>query len=277
MTRLAILASTFIGLAAASALGCAGDDTDAPSGAAGTAGEQTSAGSSGDGAKSGTGGDSAGDSSASGTSSGSGSTGGDSAGGTSAGGTSAGGGGLGLAGSDGSGGTAGSDEAGGSAGTGTSGTGAGGDSTSGGGTGSSGEPPYAHVVAVSASGTDQNYQFAVSIESADIDCTQFANWWEVLGEDGTLLYRRILEHSHTDENGTSDPEKPGNTFTRSGGPVPISGDTVVIVRAHMSTGGYNGRVLRGSANAVFADAPDITSGFAAEVEDAAPQPTGCDF
>ena len=148
---------------------------------------------------------------------------------------------------------------------------------SGGSGGSVGEQPYAHVVAVSTSGSDQDYDFSVSVESADIDCTQFANWWEVLSEDGALLYRRILEHSHTDENGTADADMPGNTFTRSGGPVPIAADTVVLVRAHMSTGGYNGRVMRGSPSAGFADAPDITSTFAAGVEADPPQSVSCDF
>ena len=45
----------------------------------------------------------------------------------------------------------------------------------------------------------------------------------------------------------------------------------------MSTGGYNGRVMRGSAALGFSDAPDVPAGFAAGVEDDEPQPTGCDF
>jgi hypothetical protein len=137
--------------------------------------------------------------------------------------------------------------------------------------------PYANVVEVTTSGSEGAYTFNVSIESADIDCTQFANWWEVLGEDGTLLYRRILEHSHTDENGTSDSGKPGNTFTRSGGPVAIDSGEVVLVRAHPSTGGYNGVVMRGSAADGFAEAPDISADFAANVEGEAPQPGDCAF
>lgn len=148
--------------------------------------------------------------------------------------------------------------------------------TAGGGSGSSDEV-YAHVTAVSTSGSAEAYRFEVSIESADIDCTQYADWWEVLSEDGALLYRRILEHSHTDENGTSDPDAPGNTFTRDGGPVPIAADTSVIVRAHMNNGGYNGRAMRGSAEKGFADAIDLEPDFAADVESEAPQPAGCAF
>jgi hypothetical protein len=130
---------------------------------------------------------------------------------------------------------------------------------------------------VSISGSPGAYEFAVSIESADIDCSQYADWWEVLSEDGALLYRRILEHSHTDENGTSDPDAPGNTFTRDGGPVPVDATTIVIVRAHMSSGGYNGRVMRGSAEAGLSDAANLDPSFAAAVESEAPQPTGCLF
>jgi hypothetical protein len=150
---------------------------------------------------------------------------------------------------------------------------------SGGSTGSSAEPgsPYANVTAVSATSTSGGYSFDVSVESSDKDCTEYANWWEVLSENGTLLYRRILEHSHTDENGTSDPDAPGNTFTRSGGPVDITADEVVLVRAHVSTGGYNGSVMRGSVAQGFAEAPDIDGTFAAGVESEDPQPEGCLF
>ena len=148
----------------------------------------------------------------------------------------------------------------------------------GGAAGESSVAPYANVVAVSvASGSDGAYTFSVSIESADIDCTQFANWWEVVTEEGALVYRRILEHSHTDANGSSDADQPGNTFTRTGGPVPLAADAVVIVRAHMSTGGYQGRVMRGSAAQGFAQATDIGEDFAVSVEGDAPQPTGCAF
>jgi hypothetical protein len=138
--------------------------------------------------------------------------------------------------------------------------------------------PYANVVSVEvASGSDGAYALSVSIESSDIDCSEYANWWEVLTEDGALSYRRILEHSHTDANGSSDADQPGNTFTRLGGPVPIAADTVVLVRAHLSTGGYNGSVMRGNALEGFRQAPEIGADFATDVEDDPPQSTGCAF
>ena len=100
----------------------------------------------------------------------------------------------------------------------------------------------------------------------------------VVSEDGELLYRRILEHSHTDENGTSDADAPGNTFTRSGGPVDLGADTVVIVRAHMNNPDeYNGAAMRGSVAAGFEAASDLDPDFAAELENADPQPEACLF
>jgi hypothetical protein len=137
--------------------------------------------------------------------------------------------------------------------------------------------PYANVVAVATSGTEGAYNFSVSVESSDTGCSEYANWWEVLTEDGELSYRRIIDHSHTDANGASDFDAPGNTFTRGGSPVPVSAETTLIVRAHMSVGGYNGMAMRGSVAEGFAQAPDIDSNFAADVETAEPQPTNCTF
>ena len=146
-----------------------------------------------------------------------------------------------------------------------------------GGSTTSGSQPYANVVAVATSGSAGSYTFNVSVESSDIDCNQFCNWWEVLGEDGSLIFRRILQHCHTDDNGTSDPGAPGNTFTRDGSPVNVTADQVVIVRGHMNTGGYHGQVMRGSVSAGFEVASDIGDDFAPAVESADPQPTGCLF
>lgn len=155
----------------------------------------------------------------------------------------------------------------------------GGTSASGGtsGSGASGERPYANVTGVAVTGDPGAYSFAVTVESADIDCSQYADFWEVVRESGALVYRRILEHSHTDDNGTTDADAPGNTFTRSGGPVEVLADETVIVRAHMNTDGYNGRAMRGTAAATFVDAPDVDEDFAADIEDDEPQPGECLF
>lgn len=124
----------------------------------------------------------------------------------------------------------------------------------------------ADVIAVQASGQPGAYQFKVTVRSPDLGCKQYADWWEVVSEDGKLLYRRVLLHSHVDEQ----------PFTRSGGPVPILQDTVVWVRAHMNIGSYAGAALKGSVKSGFKQAVPET-GFAADLAKLPPLPNGCDF
>ena len=124
----------------------------------------------------------------------------------------------------------------------------------------------AEVIAVQASGQPGSYQFNVTVKSPDTGCKQYADWWEVVSTDGKLLYRRVLLHSHVDEQ----------PFTRSGGPVPIQPDTQVWVRAHMNTSGYGGAVLKGSVKDGFKPAmPDAE--FATGLAKQEPLPDGCDF
>lgn len=124
----------------------------------------------------------------------------------------------------------------------------------------------ADVMAVSVKGEPGAYNFSVTIRSPDEGCNQYADWWEVLNQEGELLYRRILLHSHVNEQ----------PFTRSGGPVSIAADTTVIVRAHMNTSGYGGLVMEGSAAAGF-EQQEISADFASELADTAPLPEGCNF
>jgi len=126
--------------------------------------------------------------------------------------------------------------------------------------------PGANVVAVHASGSPGAYSFNVTVRSPDTGCKQFADWWEVLSENGTLLYRRILLHSHVGEQ----------PFTRSGGPVPIQPETVVWVRAHMNTSGFGGGAMKGSVKTGFKPAV-LDAGFAVGVAKQPPLPDGCAF
>ena len=71
--------------------------------------------------------------------------------------------------------------------------------------------------------------------------------------------------------------RPSCTFTRTGGPVPISADQVVLIRAHMSNAGYTGMVMRGSVADGFVPAPEIGADFATDVENQDPQPGDCAF
>lgn len=129
---------------------------------------------------------------------------------------------------------------------------------------------FADVIAVKANGSGGAYNFSVSIQSPDTGCDQYANWWEVLDESGELLYRRILFHSHVDEQ----------PFTRSGGPVPVDADTIVFVRAHMhfpdGSYGYGGALFKGTPAGGF-EAVDMPADFAARLEQTPPLPDGCAF
>ncbi|MCD6284900.1 MAG: hypothetical protein J7M39_03180 [Anaerolineae bacterium] len=129
-----------------------------------------------------------------------------------------------------------------------------------------GGAPLAVVLSVAVSGDPDAYTFAVGVNSPDTGCGQYADWWEVISEDGKLLYRRILLHSHVTEQ----------PFVRSGGPIAISVDAIVIVRAHMAPGGYGGSLMRGSAAAGFLEAPGDPH-FAAELEEVEPLPESCAF
>jgi hypothetical protein len=125
---------------------------------------------------------------------------------------------------------------------------------------------FANVLSIQVTGNPGAYQFAVEIASPDTGCEQYADWWEVVSQDGQLLYRRILLHSHVDEQ----------PFTRSGGPVDIAADEVVYVRAHMNTVGYGGVVLKGTVQAGF-EPVEVEADFGSGLERVPPQPEDCAF
>lgn len=124
----------------------------------------------------------------------------------------------------------------------------------------------ADVLSVSVSGNSGAYLFAVEVSSPDQGCEQYADWWEVLDENGSLLYRRVLLHSHTNEQ----------PFMRSGGPVPVTDDQVVIIRAHFHPDGYGGVALKGSVHQGFQPV-ELARGFAVELEEEQPLPESCAF
>ncbi len=124
----------------------------------------------------------------------------------------------------------------------------------------------AEVIDVVVSGEENAYIFSVTIKSPDTGCDQYADWWEVLSMNGELKFRRILAHSHVDEQ----------PFARSGGPIEILGETEVYVRAHMNNTGYSNKVYKGSVANGFS-AADLDVEFAQNLENTAPLPNGCAF
>lgn len=124
----------------------------------------------------------------------------------------------------------------------------------------------AEVLSVEITGFEDDYTFLVEIKSPDTGCDQYADWWEVVTLDSVLLYRRILTHSHVNEQ----------PFKRSGGPVNIKADQSVIIRAHMNNSGYGSRALKGSVQTGFTQAT-IAESFGKSLETKEPLPGDCGF
>ncbi len=125
---------------------------------------------------------------------------------------------------------------------------------------------FVEVTDVSVSGNANAYTFNVKLSSKDTGCDQYADWWEVLDENGMLIYRRVLGHSHVNEQ----------PFTRSGGPVNIDADQIVWVRGHMNNSSFGHFVFKGSFDGGFA-ADSISVDFAKDVESQEPLPSDCAF
>src|SRR5262245_56394086 len=124
---------------------------------------------------------------------------------------------------------------------------------------------HADVLRVGAQGRPGAYAFAVTVKSPDRNCDHYADWWEVVSEDGKLLHRRVLMHSHPDEQ----------PFTRPDGPIALAPDRTVVVRAHFHPTGYGGAVMRGSVARGFAPWPEVPAKFAAGLEREPPLPKEC--
>lgn len=90
----------------------------------------------------------------------------------------------------------------------------------------------ASVVAVSFEESGDDYQFSVTLHSADETEDGYANWWVVESLDGTELGRRELLHPHE-----------GQPFTRSETISIPEGTTCVVVRGHHQTHGYGGLAM----------------------------------
>lgn len=124
----------------------------------------------------------------------------------------------------------------------------------------------ADVTDVIVSGDENDFEFNVTIKSPDTGCEQYADWWEVIDLKGKLIYRRILAHSHVNEQ----------PFSRTGGPIEISKALEVYVRAHMNNSGYGSQIYKGSVEEGFSSG-NLDIEFAKELEEVAPLPIRCDF
>lgn len=124
----------------------------------------------------------------------------------------------------------------------------------------------AKITNVECTGQPNNYTMNVTIESPDTGCEQYADWWEVLTVDSVLLYRRILTHSHVDEQ----------PFSRSGGIVDVGADDSIYVRAHMNNLGYGTQVFSGTVRIGLA-LDSLPTSFGVTLASQDPLPSDCAF
>jgi hypothetical protein len=93
----------------------------------------------------------------------------------------------------------------------------------------------ADVVSATASMSGNGmWSFAVTVRHADAGWKHYADNYEVLEPDGTLLGRRVLAHPHVNEQ----------PFTRSLGGVKIPARVKKVhIRAHDMVHGFGGREI----------------------------------
>ena len=98
--------------------------------------------------------------------------------------------------------------------------------------GGSSEAGPADVISASAVCASSVCTFTVTVRHADEGWQHYANAWEVVAPDGSVLATRVLEHPHVDEQ----------PFTRElrGVKVP-AGVKSVRIRARDSVHGFGGR------------------------------------
>ena len=85
------------------------------------------------------------------------------------------------------------------------------------------------VVGIEAMSQDGTWRFDVAVEHADEGWDHYADAWQILGADDTVLGTRELVHPHVDEQ----------PFTRSLSSVMIpDGANKVIIRARCSKSGW---------------------------------------
>ncbi len=81
---------------------------------------------------------------------------------------------------------------------------------------------------------DNHYDFKVTLKHADTGWDHYADRWEILSPDGSLIATRTLYHPHVHEQ----------PFTRGLSDVAIpEGISTVTLRAHDKVHGYGGKTL----------------------------------
>jgi hypothetical protein len=95
-----------------------------------------------------------------------------------------------------------------------------------------GEADVLEVAAVG--GAERSFSFEVTVRHADAGWDHYADKWDVVAPDGTVLGTRTLHHPHVEEQ----------PFTRSLRNVQVpAGIDQVTIRAHDSVHGYGGQTV----------------------------------
>ena len=91
----------------------------------------------------------------------------------------------------------------------------------------------ADVLKVDVKGVGSDvFKFSVTVRHDDTGWDHYADKWDVVASDGTVLATRILYHPHVNEQ----------PFTRNLGGVAVpAGISAVTVQAHDSVHGYGGK------------------------------------
>jgi len=110
------------------------------------------------------------------------------------------------------------------------------------------------------------YTVRIGIASPDTGCTQYADWWEIVTPEGKLVYRRILSHSHVEEQ----------PFVRGANKVQLDKDQEYYIRVHMNNTGYSRLGHQGSITSSFRST-ELPEDFALDLAKEQPLPKGCDF
>ena len=93
----------------------------------------------------------------------------------------------------------------------------------------------AEIVKVEAFATGDTWSFNVTVAHGDTGWDHYADKWDIVAPDGTVLGTRTLYHPHVDEQ----------PFTRSRSGVAIpAGINSVTLRAHDSVHGYGGADMK---------------------------------
>ena len=127
-----------------------------------------------------------------------------------------------------------------------------------------------------------DYTLEVTIQSPDLHCRQYTNWWEIITPEGELKGRETFDQPHKDQSSW-----PG-VLTLSA--AKVKPDQPLLIRAHFKGGqmnhegqfelswhwsGYTNQALKGSIQAGFHRQVRLPGNFALWLEDDPPQPTEC--